>query len=154
MTECPDVIDFAPQNPGCLDYDYQNPGILDYSPTDFQVNRVLQNNPQWLMGRIYLGKDLMLQTDIQAISYEAFYHDLSDQSVSSGTISPAQITALVTDDPRWKPDTEGYNFAFTAPAACFPNPGRVEVVVEFTPVSTSKFTQKWNIPVEHSPSLT
>ena len=153
MAECPDVLDYAPQNWGLLHYDAQNPAVLHYSPTDYQVNRVLQNNPQWLMGRIYIAKNLMVQADIQAIRYEAFYHDLSDQPVSSGSISAGNITPLVTDDPRWTPDTEGYNFGFEAPAACFPNPGRVEVVVEFTPHSTAQFTQKWNIPVEHNPSL-
>lgn len=70
------------------------------------------------------------------------------------TIPPSDVLfdEMVSDDPRWDQDSEGYNFRLMIPSIAIPDVGRYKVEVEFTPVSGPEIVGLWVVETLSRPN--
>lgn len=93
-------------------------------------------------------------SEVSSIRADVTKDGADDATWTNTTVPPADVLFddLVTDDPRWEQDSDGYNFRLLIPAAAIPDVGKYKVEVEFTPVSGPEIVGLWAVETLSRPN--
>lgn len=103
---------------------------------------IYEDSPVVVLARI-TGEDgdPVTQGTLSAITCRVYTYSGTLVVSPAVTVASSVFDTLQTedDDARWTGDAVGYNFAFTIPAAAFPDPGLYRAEFKFTPSTGDPF---------------
>lgn len=97
---------------------------------------VLEDTGELLLGRVVYASGNATILNTSTITYKCYNADTGVAVITNGTLTPSDVmfATLQTGD-EWDEDDTGYNVAWDAPGSLWPDEGRYQLEVTFTPTS-------------------